>query len=49
MRNSFRKNDREPNLYMKTKNGNVLIFVLYVDDLIFTGNDNFLIGKFKEV
>ena len=33
---------------LRQKNGNVLIVVLYVDDLIFTGNDKALIGQFKE-
>ena len=47
MRNGFSKSDGEPTLYIKTSNGKVLIVVLYVDDLIFTGNDNFLIGEFK--
>ena len=48
MRYGFCKSNGEPTLYIKAKNGNVLIFVLYVDDLIFTRNDNFLIGEFKE-
>ena len=48
MRNGFRKIDGEPTLYIKAINGKVLIVVLYVDDLIFTRNDNFLIGEFKE-
>lgn len=48
MSNGFSKSDGEPTLYIKEKNGNMLIVVLYVDDLIFTGNDNFLIGEFKE-
>ena len=48
MSNGFSKSDSEPTLYIKASNGNVLIVVLYVDDLIFTGNDNFLIGEFKE-
>ena len=48
MSNGFSKSDGEPTLYINAENGNVLIFVLYVDDLIFTGNDNFLIGEFKE-
>ena len=48
MSNGFSKNDGEPTLYIKPANGNVLIVVLYVDDLIFTENDNFLIGEFKE-
>ena len=48
MRNGFRKSDGEPTLYIKAENKNVLIVVLYVDDLIFTANDKALIGEFKE-
>ena len=48
MSNSFSKSDGEPSLYIKIENGNVFIVFLYVDDLIFTRNDNFLIGEFKE-
>ena len=48
MRNGFSKSNGEPTLYIKATNGNVLIVVLYVDDLIFIRNDNFLIGEFKE-
>ena len=48
MSNEFSKSDREPTLYIKEENGNMLIIFLYVDDLIFTGNDNFQIGEFKE-
>ena len=48
MSNSFSKSDGEPSLYIKIANGNVFIVFLYVDDLIFTRNDNFLIGEFKE-
>ena len=48
MRNGFSKSDGEPTLYIKASNGKVLIVVLYVDDLIFTGNDKALIVEFKE-
>ena len=48
MINGFIKSDGEPNLYIKPRNGKVLIVFLYVDDLIFTENDNFLIDEFKE-
>ena len=48
MSNDFSKSNGEPTLYIKTENGNVLILVLYVDHLIFTGNDKTLIGEFKE-
>ena len=48
MSNDFSKSNGEPTLYIKEKNANVLIAVLCVDDLIFTGNDKALIGEFKE-
>ena len=48
MSNGFRKSNGEPTLYIKAANRNVLIFVLYVDDLIFNSNDKALIGEFKE-
>ena len=48
MSNGFRKSDGEPTLYIKAADGNVLIVVLYVDDLFFARNNNFLIGEFKE-
>ena len=48
MRNGFSKSDGEPTLYIKAENRNVLMVVLYVDDLIFTSNDKALIGEFKE-
>ena len=48
MRNGFSKSGGEPTLCIKAENGNVLIVVLYLDDLIFTRNDNFLIAEFNE-
>ena len=48
MSNDFSKRDGELTLYIKTIDGNVLIVFLYVNDLIFTGNDNFQIAMFKE-
>ena len=47
-KNGFRKSDGKPTLYIKAENHKVLIVFLYVEDLIFIGNDNFLIGEFKE-
>lgn len=46
--NNFNKSDGEPTLYIKEGDGKILIVVLYVDDLIFTGNDDNLIADFKE-
>ena len=47
MSNGFSKSDGEPTLYIKLENSNVLIVVLYVDDLIFTKNDNFQLVSSK--
>ena len=48
MSNGFSKSNGEPTLYIKAANGNVLIIVLYVDDLIFNSNLKSIIGDFKE-
>ena len=48
MSNGFIKSHGESTLYVKEVNDKVLIIVLYVNNLIFTGNDNFLIGEFEE-
>eukprot|EP00253_Pinus_taeda_P032694 PITA_32694 len=45
----FEKCEGEPTLYIKEKDGRLLIVVLYVDDVIFTGNDDCLIENFKTV
>eukprot|EP00253_Pinus_taeda_P025863 PITA_25863 len=47
--NEFDKCEGEPTVYIKEKDGKILIVVLYVDDVIFTGNDNQLIKNFKSV
>eukprot|EP00253_Pinus_taeda_P035794 PITA_35794 len=47
--NGFNKCDGEPTLYIKENDGKIIIIVLYVDDLIFTGNDASLIADFKAV
>eukprot|EP00253_Pinus_taeda_P031676 PITA_31676 len=47
--NGFEKCEGEPTLYIKEKDGKILIVVLYVDDVIFTGNDDHLIENFKTV
>lgn len=48
MKEGFEKCDYEHNLFIKTsKEGRVLIVSLYVDDLIFTGNDESMFTKFK--
>jgi len=45
----FEKCEGEPTLYIKEKDGKILIVVLYVDDVIFTGNDDYLIENSKSV
>ena len=47
--NGFGKCDGEPTIYIKESEGKILIVVLYVDNLIFTGSDDFLIADFKQV
>jgi len=49
LENGFEKCEGEPTLYIKEKYGKMLIVVLYVDDVIFTGNDDYLIENFKKV
>lgn len=38
----FSKNDADPNLYYKRDKGDMLILILYVDDLLITGNDHLI-------
>ena len=49
LENGFEKYEGEPTLYIKNKYGKMLNVVLYVDDVIFTGNDDYLIENFKSV
>jgi len=49
LENGFEKCEREPTFYIKEKDGKLIIVVLYVDDVIFTGNDDYLIENFKTV
>eukprot|EP00253_Pinus_taeda_P023781 PITA_23781 len=49
LENGFEKCEGEPTLYIKEKDGKILIIVLYVDDVIFTGNDDYLIENFKTI
>eukprot|EP00253_Pinus_taeda_P021556 PITA_21556 len=49
LENEFDKCEGEPTVYIKEKDGKILIVVLYVDDVIFTGNDDYLIENFKSV
>eukprot|EP00253_Pinus_taeda_P005600 PITA_05600 len=49
LENRFEKCEGEPTLYIKENDGKILIVVLYVDDVIFTGNDDYLFENFKRV
>eukprot|EP00253_Pinus_taeda_P035853 PITA_35853 len=49
LENGFENCEGEPTLYIKENDGKILIVVLYVDDVIFTGNDDYLIKNFKAV
>eukprot|EP00253_Pinus_taeda_P030765 PITA_30765 len=49
LQNEFDKCEAEPTVYIKEIDGKILIVVLYVDDVIFTGNDDYLIKNFKSV
>ena len=49
LENGFEKCEGEPTLYIKEKDGKILIVVLYVDDAIFTGNDDYVTENFKIV
>ena len=49
LENGFDKCEGEPTIYIKEKDGKILIVVLYVDDFIFRSNDYCLIVSFKTV
>ena len=49
LENGFEKCEGEPTLYIKEKDGKMLIVVLYVDDVILIGNDDYLVENFKKV
>lgn len=43
LENRFEKCEGEPTVSIKEKDSKILIVVIYVDDVIFTGNDDYLI------
>ena len=48
MSEGFKRSHGEHTLFVKTsKGGKILILSLYVDDLIFTGNDESMFYEFK--
>ena len=44
----FKKSKSEPTLYVKKKGNDILIVSLYVDDLIYTGNNEKMLKEFKK-
>eukprot|EP00253_Pinus_taeda_P032852 PITA_32852 len=48
-KSGFENCEGEPTLYIKEKDGKILIVVLYVDDVIFTSNDDYVIENLKVV
>ncbi|KAL0375548.1 UNVERIFIED_CONTAM: Retrovirus-related Pol polyprotein from transposon RE2 [Sesamum calycinum] len=48
MDRGFRRSLSEPTLYIKSQGNDTLIISLYVDDLIYTGNNEKMIQDFKE-
>jgi len=48
MSNNFNRNNGEPTLYIKQSKDMFLTIILYMDDLIFMGNDETLVEEFKE-
>lgn len=48
MKNGFKKCYCEHTLFVKVRGANVLIVSIYVDDLIYLGNDAEMLKKFKE-
>lgn len=47
VREGFERCPSEHTLFTKSKGGKILIVSLYVDDLIFTGNDKSMCDNFK--
>ena len=43
----FQKSSSDPNLYIKVIGSDILIVSLYVDDLIYTGNNHHMLHDFK--
>lgn len=43
----FKKSKSEPTLYVKNQGMSILIVALYVDDLLFSDNDEIMIEEFR--
>lgn len=48
VKDGFTKSPNEETLFLKTEHGNTLIVSVYVDDLIYTGNDLKMMEEFKK-
>jgi Reverse transcriptase (RNA-dependent DNA polymerase)/gag-polypeptide of LTR copia-type/Integrase core domain/GAG-pre-integrase domain len=46
--NGFEKSKSEPTLYIRKRGNSILVVSLYVDDLIYTGNNEKLMEEFKK-
>lgn len=47
--NDYEKCNGEPNIYIKVSESKLLIVVLFVDDFIFSGNNDLVIVVFKKI
>ena len=47
IKEGFESSSSEHTLFVKRKKGNILIVNIYVDDLLFTSNDESLLEEFK--
>lgn len=47
IKEGFMSSPSEQTLFIKRKGGNILIVSIYVDDLLFTGNDEEMLNQFK--
>ena len=48
LKNNFQRSKSEATLYAKKEHGSIIIVCLYVDDLLFTGNDVKMMQNFKQ-
>ena len=48
LKNNFQRSKSEATLYVKKEHDNIIIVCLYVDDLLFIGNDVKMMQNFKQ-
>ena len=48
LKNNFQRSKSEATLYVKKEHDRIIIVCLYVDDLLFTGNDVKMMQTFKQ-